>query len=653
MKNILKYIFLFLVFIMVSQSVFAQRNRWKQYNFKDSTALSPVDSRYADEDAVELKSIKIFEYKGLGPSTLQKTVYKLIRINTDIGLEDYNKVAIPMYGVRKIVDFKVRFISPNGKVTVMNQNDLYEIDNLEGYGDFKVFAIKGAEIGGEIEYKYTLNLYPSKSHIEIYYNDYPIQEGRFELVAHGALSVFIKSYNGFPELEVDSDGRQAWYADLKNVEPIKREKYTNNTPHRMKISYAIMGGSDATPFTQWRKKYNSVFDYCMQFSKSEKKKALKLYQTFPLSDASDEQKINYIKKYCNDSINITYAYTYAEYNLHNIIRYKTVPTTFGMLILQSALYEAAGIEYEILLTGDKTFTEFSSDYPFSYMVDKTLFYFPNSGQYLEPYSEFYPLGIVKTNYISQEAYFIKKSSGSYYQSIIPVDTSRSNAKYHIHLRLVDDHIVEINWQTHYKGYWAAQYRRLLSYLDKKERKEFLKEKGKRSSVNVTVHDSEIINDTLSWKDTIVKPLIFTYQLSSDMLIEKGADDLIFNLGYLFQTRSDLYKEEEERSQDIDMGNPIKKSYIIKVEIPENYQIANLEDLIEDVKYTNEEGEVQAGLASNYELNEKLLVYKVTEYFTKSSYPAADYEKIRTVINQMADLKYKSLVLQPTESSSTE
>lgn len=651
MKNFTKFIFFFLVHILVLQSIQAQRNRWKEYNFKETTALNPVDPQYEDEDAVELKSIKIFEYKGLGPSTLQKTVYKLIKINTDIGLEDYNKVAIPMYGVKRIVDFQVRFISPRGKVTTMNQNDLYEIDNLEGYGDFKVFAIKGAEIGGEIEFKYTLNLYPSKSHIEIYYNDYPIQDGRFELVAHGALSVFIKSYNGFPELEVDSDGRQAWYADLKNIEPIKREKYANNTPYRMKISYAIMGGSDATPFTQWRKKYNSVFDYCMQFSKSEKKKALKLYQTFPLSNATVGQKINYIKKYCNDSINVTN--TYGEYNLHSIIRYKMTPTAYGLLILQSALYEAAGLEYEVLLTGNKSFTEFSSDYPFSYMVDKALFYFPNSGQYLEPYSEFYPLGIVKTNYIDQEGYFIKSKTGSYYQNIIPVDTSRSNVKYDIKLQLADNHMINIDWQASYRGYRAAQYRNLFSYLDKQEIEDFLKEKGENSSVNISVKESNMFNDTLCWNDSLSKPLIFKYQLSSDMLIEKGGEDLIFNIGYLIHAQSDLYKEEEERHQEIDVDHPIKKTYDIRFEIPENYQITNLEELIEDVKYTNEEGEVQAGLESYYELNENILVYKVTEYFTKSSYPAVDYEKIRAVINQMADLKYKSLVLQAIENNSEE
>ncbi len=648
MKNFIKHIIFFLAFILVSQATQAQRNRWKAYDFKDTTALDYIDPQYLNEDAVEIKNIKVFEYKGLGPSTLQKAVYKLVRINTDIGLEDYNKVAIPMYGVKKIVDFKVRFISPSGKVTSMDRNDLYEIDNLEGYGDFKVFAIKGAEVGGEIEFKYTLNLYPSKSHIEIYYNDYPIQQGRFELVAHGALSVYVKSYNGFPELEVDSDGRQAWYADLKNVEPLKIEKYANNTPHRMKISYAIMGGSEATAYTEWRKKYTNIYNYCMQFSKSELKKALKLYQTFPLTEATDEQKINYIKKYCNDSISISYSYS--EYNLHNIIRYKMVPNSYGKIILQSALFEVAGIECEIVLTGDKTFAEFSTDYPFSYMVNKTLFYFPILGQYLEPFVDYYPLGIVQTDYIDQEGYFIKKPSATYYHNITAVDTSRTKTEYEIQLELVDENKVNIEWQSSYRGYWAAQYRNLFAYLNRQEINDYLEDKGKRSSVNAIVHKSELFNDSLSWNDSIVKPLIIRHQMSSDMLVEKGGEDLILNIGFLLRTQANLYNEEEERSQDIELKSPINKSYTIEFEIPENYQIANLEELIEEVKYTNEQGKVQAGLESNYELNENLLVYRISEYFIKSSYPAKDYEEIRTVINQMADLKHKSLVLQPIENN---
>lgn len=643
MKKLHKYSIAILLFFLFIASVQGQRNRRKEYNFKESTALSPVDAKYQNEDAVELKNVKIFEYKGIGAATLQRTVYKLIRINTDIGLEDYNKVAIPMYGVKSLLDLQVRFISPSGKVTLLDKSDLFLLDNLEGYGDFKVFAIKGAEIGGEIEYKYTVNMWGARSHLEIYYNDYPIQEATFELVAPSGRTIFIKPYNGFPDLVVDSDGRQAWYAHMEDVEPFEEEPFASNTSNRMKVAYSIQN-IGTSPAEKWKENARGIYGYYINFPRREQKAALALYESFPLSEDSVEQKIEYIRKFCLEDIKVDI--NIYDNSISAISKSRKVSRTGVKMRLQAALFQAAGIKFEIAMTCDKYFTHFSVDYPFSYMVEKYFYYFPDIDLYLDPANRFFPLGIIPYKYVDENGFFVNFQSKNRYDFINAVAIDRAHNHFEYQISFDTNYLVHIESKKSYSAYDAAYYRTYLAYMDRKERPEYIEDIGKGEIEEFEVYSTEVENDSLNWEIYPPLPFMIKSQLHSGIMVEKADQDLILNIGLLINSSMDFYSDEKERKQDLMLTHPSQETYEIILNIPEDYRAVNLEDLEESIEYRNKKDEVCAYLKTSYEVKEQVLVYHIKSYYTKSLFPVEEYEEVKKVVNQIADLQFKSLILQP-------
>jgi hypothetical protein len=61
-----------------------------------------------------------------------------------------------MYNVKEMLDIKARTINAEGKITLLNKDNIKEINNVEEYGDFKIFAIEGVEKNSEIEVLYTV-----------------------------------------------------------------------------------------------------------------------------------------------------------------------------------------------------------------------------------------------------------------------------------------------------------------------------------------------------------------------------------------------------------------------------------------------------------------------------------------------------------------
>ena len=646
MKNTITTIISICFLFLISQNISAQRNRWKEHNFKDSTSLSPIDEKYLNEDAVIVKNVKLFEFKGgFLEYTIQKTSYNLIRVNNDIGLEAYNKIYIPMYGVNEIIDIQVRFISPNGVVTNLKRSDIRKVENLEGYGDFTVFAIKGAEIGGEIEYKYTLKMKASFSHLEIYYNRYPIQEARFELVAPSGLFIHIQGFNGFPEFEIDAKGRKAWYASLKDVEPYETEDYALNTSNRLKVAYAANTGIQYL-YQSWPKMIEEKHAFFEGFTKANEKRAKKISTQLKLDSLSTPQKIQMIQSFGMDSISLTNSYYFPDLNA--ILDQRIAFSAYSKLKVMAVLFKANGINYKTLWATDKYFAEYIDDYPYSFNQDRLLFYFPEIDQYLDPFSRFYPLGIIHKDYLDTKSYFVSERSKSL-KRIEPVDTSRSKQVINIHIEL------DSNWVTHIKskyelyGYAAASMRSFLAYIKEDEMDELFEEFHSYHMMDLKMEDVVITNDSLDPLRYPQLPLILEFEMSSSMITEKAGTDYLLKLGSLLRPASDFYHIEERR-QDIIMDYPICSYTTLELAIPEGYELTNPQILKQDASHTDTNGIATYFYNTEYKLENNQLKYKITNGNTQCRYAVDEFKSLQKVINAISDLSMTSLVFKKNEST---
>ena len=131
------------ILLIASTNCFAQY--YKTYDWDDNPKLHELTEKDLKEPSVGIFEKYIVEYKKglfLQDLTSFETTHTIIRVNNDKGIGRHNTVYIPMYEVKKVIDIKARTINAEGKVTLLNKDNIKEINNVETYGDFKIFAIE-------------------------------------------------------------------------------------------------------------------------------------------------------------------------------------------------------------------------------------------------------------------------------------------------------------------------------------------------------------------------------------------------------------------------------------------------------------------------------------------------------------------------------
>jgi hypothetical protein len=83
---------------------------------------------------------------------------------------------------------------------------------------------------------------------------------------------------------------------------------------------------------------------------------------------------------------------------------------------------------------------------------------------------------------------------------------------------------------------------------------------------------------------------------------------------------------------------------IELQIPEGYQIRNLQDLRMKQVYT-ENGVQTMGFISDFSLNGNVLVIDIMEDYRNISYPVGQYEEFRKIINTSSDFNKVVLVME--------
>jgi hypothetical protein len=141
----MRAILVILVCLCTSQA-FSQY--YKSYDWETKPTLHELSEKEAKESSLAIleKYIVQYEVPKVGKDLKKyETTHTITRVLDEKGIKTHNRVYISMYDVIDIVDIKARTINPDGKVTLLNKDNIKEVKNVEEYGDFKIFAIEGAE----------------------------------------------------------------------------------------------------------------------------------------------------------------------------------------------------------------------------------------------------------------------------------------------------------------------------------------------------------------------------------------------------------------------------------------------------------------------------------------------------------------------------
>ena len=195
-----------------------------------------------EEPQIYFKKHQIVEYAFEGEDFIQlQVLHEIFWVNSDEAIDRNNKVYVPMGKGTEVVSTKARVVNPDGKTTMLNEDDVKEItdedENVSYY-----YALKGIEIGSFIEYFYVIKTSPAyNGRRKVAQELSPVFNYKFELISPEHLVFETISYNGFGDLDEDSfdEEHQHLVKEIEYIPKFVKEDQAYNFPNRMAVIYKL------------------------------------------------------------------------------------------------------------------------------------------------------------------------------------------------------------------------------------------------------------------------------------------------------------------------------------------------------------------------------------------------------------------------------
>ena len=635
------------------------------YTWDDSTSVTQTDydTLY---DVVFVKSYRAMEwfesdfFKGekLGFKNLFlfTTIHKRIKLNNDQGVNDYNKMYLPVSANQEIFQFHARAVNPDGTVIIFDQKNMKEVEDLEGYGAYKIFAFEGVQVGSEIEYYYTNKSLESEYYgTEITQAKEPILDYGFELISSSSYVLEGKTYNGLDELKSDTLPEKVRSLSVRGVfvPAFESEPFSLGDALKQRIEYKLVSldGNQDEAFS-WQKAAD-WYGRRMGVSQDKKirkaeRKAIKKWLSqleLPIN-FSVLEKLAAIENQLKSNFTLD-AFTPSFY-VHEIIKSKQYSKTSSVRLFSHVL-NYLEVEHQLVLSSNRFKKVFDGDFESSSFLSHLFLFLPKEQLYVCPSSEIHRIGIIPYEFASQEALFVKTITVGSWVSAFPEVKfiSSEQAKFNtddldINVTLSPDFSyaqAELTRRT--KGHCSLDIQPYLPYYSDPQRKavleEFFLEIAPESEISELTTKNELIEGI-----QIDKPFTVSASLRSYEGIEKAGDKYLFNLGELIGPQSELYRDQNRK---YDVSNTYNRIYsrTINFAVPAGFEVLNAQSfLMSDTLCIN--GRNVAYFSSNYEVAGANLVINIKEGYQEILIDKQHYPEYRKVINAAADFNKKALIL---------
>jgi len=630
--------------ILIAQNDYDWETNREIYQVSDSSHNEILLSTYEQYDYV-------FEGQQL---VMYHTLHYIVKVNNDDAVSANNRIYIPMGNTIEVLEVKARTFNPEGKIQLLDQNEIKEIKDDEADEGYRIFAIEGATVGGEIEYLYKRKMYVDYFGLQYMQFKSPLINASFKITSPENLLFAFKSYNGLPEIQQDTTvtSHNVYSLKVKNISPLKEEAFSIYNEHRKKIAFKINYNtiSGRVKLFTWDKVGKSIYERIYTLEKKEEKTAEKILKNVDYKGEDKLLRAAAIEGYVKKNFFFEKNANNATQNFEFILKNKFT-NSLGLTRLLANLYTFDGFSPEIVLTSDrskfKLDTEFES---YGYLSDY-LIYLPSIEKYVAPYSPEERLFLTPPQFTANAALFTKSLElmGEKYPvtevGYIEAESSDDN---------FDNMDVKVSFKEHldenqitlnrsFKGYQASYIKSIYPLIQDENKKDLKKNLVKFMSQDAEIDQMEFANTTFNyenWQD----PLILNSTFSSKAFIEKAGPSLLFKVGELIGPQSELYQEDERL---LPVTNEYNRSYLRKIEVdlPEGYVIQNLKDLDINKEVKNKEGEIVFLFKSTHTLNENTLKITIDEYYNQIYYPKDKFEDFRSVINAAADFNKIVLVLK--------
>ena len=637
MKNIVFIIILF------TYTISSYSQYYEDYSWEEEANTVDIEATHMNESSVRVFEKTIVEFiSGKFSNTILKyeTHHYQTKVLNDKGVSKHSNIIIPMNEVINLIDIKVRIIDENGELSEFDNNTISELDDFENSANFKNFHLAGVRTNSTIEVLYTLEKQYNIHGNKILQKSFSIKKSEFFLIP-GPTQGIIKTYS------VDSKVRDtiintypAKTIKAVDIPAIIDEEYATAIANRQRLSFQCpLPDDNMNQEDYWENIVSNISP--IMFPKNIHPKIFEISSELIQKNEINEYNIaNNIDDYVKNNFTISENDNVSLNNINYILENNT-SNDFSIIQVYTQLLTAAGINYEIVITSNRYYNRFDSEFFDPNMLREFLIYFPKEKKYIVPNRLEYRIGEAPFDLLGNYGIYIDRLLDFYFSEIIQSDQSYSRIKRNIKVEFERKlKKIVIDEYQEYSGHWAINNRSLLHFSDEEGLAAFKDYLTATGIENKKVINYEIINAELFQKNYNT-PFIVNSKISTESLTTKIKNGYEVKIGNVIGMQSQLY-EEIDRFHPIEITYPNQYDYRIVVKIPKGYIIRGLEGLVFNKSYISLMGNKICKFESNYEINETELVISIQEFYKTLRYQKNRYNEFRDVINSASDFYNTSI-----------
>jgi hypothetical protein len=366
---------------------------------------------------------------------------------------------------------------------------------------------------------------------------------------------------------------------------------------------------------------------------------------------SDEvSKITAVESYVKNKFSYNENLSSDEGNSLTGVLHNKIGGATGTVRLYYAIFQKLGINFQVVLTGDRDKWIIDRTFENWNNCDNPLFYFPAEGKFIAPTRPDYRYPWIVSSWGGTNGLFCKRTTlGNFSTAIAEIrnvtleDYTKTTDNIEARLELspgLDS--LTIDDRQIFTGYAATGFRDAFNYSNEEQKTNIIKELAKSFASTDHILFSEILNPEFDKANTN-QPIILHTKTKSSELVERAGNKLLLKIGMAIGPQVEMY-QEKPRQEPMNIEYAQIEERKIDFVIPDGYTISNLNDLKIDQTF-KDDGELTMGFVSNYELKGNLLSVHIMEEYRKTFYPLSQFDQFRKIINASSDFNKVVLVLE--------
>ncbi len=584
---------------------------------------------------------------------LYSTVHRIVRVNNNEAIQRHNRIYINMTNVIELADLKARAINQQGKVVNFDISNLKELKDEESGNAFRIFAIEGVEQGSEIEYFYVLKKYASLYDRVFTQFETPVKQSSFKLTSPKHLQFDFHTYNNYPVIEgTVTEETNVYNAQMNDVPALKRENFGAFDANRKRIEFKLAyntAKSQARMFT-WEEAAKTFYNVLTSLDKDDEK-ALDKYVKELGDDPSKklDQRIRDIERKIKTTVRVNAeAREESLDDVESIIKMK-LASKEGMTKLFVAVFNRLKIESQPVLTCDRSVTKFDGNFDSWSYLDEYVLYFPATKGFMAPYEFAFRYPLISPALTANKGLFIEpitfgnvKSALGSVNDIPATDYTLNTDDLEVEVSFNDDLATNrIIMKREFGGYNASSIAPYFDMVSETDRTKLIEELMKQTAPDPIISKS----NAKTVDNGVTNNFVMEVDFTSTHFIEMAGPRILFKVGELIGPQVEMYRDSERMTE---VENDFNRGYdrLIKVKIPDGYQVRNPDDVKLNVVYRENDKEPFL-FVSTYTLKDNEMTITIKEYYKEIYAPIARYEDFRKVINAAADFNKVTLVLEKT------